>query len=195
MSSTKESGAHPHSQSHSHAHHGSSQDPRAIAERLLELKNSDPELFSQAWKKIPPETQDNILAYLRKHSVEGQTPPASHASFEDRDSHTAKHRGSMPDSARGDRREHDTKPSLSQSILAETHKTGQSSRPLYEWTDGELLAHTLVEQDTKEVPPLHEGKEDAHLALELRRISRQNVVQIAQNELIRRLLQTIAGKV
>ena len=168
-----------------------------MAERLLELKNSDPELFSQAWKKIPQSTQDNILAYLKKHGGEGQVPISSHENFEDKNAHTHRHKGSTEqpsEPAKPERKEHDSK-HLTSSSAIETRKIGQpTGRPLIEWTDGELLAHTLLETEIRENVQSGQGKPDADLASVLRSISKQNMVQIAQNELIRRLLQTIAGK-
>ena len=169
-----------------------------MAERLLQLKDSDPELFSQAWKKIPQSTQDNILAYLRRHGGEGQVPTSRHESFEDKNSHHHKHKDIADhpvDPVRLDRRDLDNKNPVSQSVHLETRKTVRSSgRPLIEWTDGELLAHTLLDTETTENSSSGQGKTDANLAQELRNISKQNTVQIVQNELIRRLLQTIAGK-
>ena len=163
-----------------------------MAEKLLQLKNSDPDLFNEAWKEIPQTTQENILAYLRKHGGEEQVSIVRHANFEDKNSHT-KHKG--PDhSGHLEHLDNRHEKNLPHSPLLETrHIDPAPSRPLYEWTDGELLAHTLLDSETKENPS-EPGKTDAELALELRKISKQNTVQIVQNELIRRLLQTIAGK-
>lgn len=163
-----------------------------MAERLLQLKDSDPELFSQAWKKLPQSTQDNIIAYLKKHGATDQTSSSRHSTFEDKTSHT-RHKGidrSQPE--RLEHRGHD-KTQPAPPPLLETRKAGQSGRPLYEWTDGELLAHTLLDSETK-ANTTESGTADHDLAQQLRHISRQNSVQIVQNELIRRLLQTIAGK-
>lgn len=163
-----------------------------MAEQLLLLKNSDPDLFGEAWKKIPQSTQDNILAYLRKHGGEDQVTSTHHSNFEDKSSHS-KHKGTdHSDGEQLDHRSHEK--NLPHSPSLETRKILQPpARPLYEWTDGELLAHTLLESDLKDGPSEH-GKADTDFALELRNISKQNKVQIVQNELIRRLLQTIAGK-
>jgi hypothetical protein len=197
MSSTKEAGDRSHSHSHGHAHHGSSQEPSAMVERLLELRNSDPELFSQAWRKIPPTTQENIMAYLKKHGVEDQPISRPHANFEDKDPDLHKRKGSTQhstESARVDHKEHDNKNLAPPAELLETHRNVQAlGRPLFEWTDGELLARTILESESKDTASGRE-KDDAHIATELRKISRQSTVQIVQNELIRRLLQTIAGK-
>jgi len=169
-----------------------------IAERLLQLKDSDPELFSQAWRKIPQSTQDNILAYLKRHGGEGQLSISRHENFEDKNSLLHKHRGStehLSDPTRFEHKEQDSKNLVSPLGLVETRKGGQSlGRPLFEWTDGELLAHTLLDTETKEGSASGQGKTEDSLVRELRSISRQNTVQIVQNELIRRLLQTIAGK-
>ncbi len=197
MSSTKESGDRSHSHGHGHAHHGSTPDAGVMAERLLELKNSDPELFSQAWKKIPQATQDNIMAYLKKRGVDDQVPSRPHANFEDKDPDVHKGRGLIQHSTeltRVDRKEHDNRKIASQAEMLATRRSVLAfGRPLFEWTDGELLARTLLETDTKDTSSGQE-KDDLHIAAELRKISRQSTVQIVQNELIRRLLQTIAGK-
>ncbi len=162
-----------------------------MAEQLLRLKDSDPELFSQAWKKLPQSTQDNIIAYLKKHGAGDQTSSSRHSTFEDKASHT-KHKGTdRPQPERLEHRGHN-KSQLTTPPLLETRKAGHSGRPLYEWTDGELLAHTLLDSETKE-NTTESGTSDRDLAQQLKHISRQNTVQIVQNELIRRLLQTIAG--
>jgi hypothetical protein len=169
-----------------------------MAERLLELKNSDPELFSQAWKKIPQSTQDNILAYLKKHGSDADGSSPTHGSFEDKNAHFSKHKALIEhqsESARIEKKEHDSKHLNPPTLLIETRKGGQlAGRPLFEWTDGELLAHTLLEPETKESISSAQDKTDSDLSSVLRSISRQNTVQIVQNELMRRLLQTIAGK-
>jgi hypothetical protein len=188
MSSAREAS---HSHSHGHAPHGSSKDPAFMAEKLLQLKNSDPQLFNEAWKKIPQTTQENILAYLRKHGGEEQVSTVPHASFEDKNSHT-KHKS--PDHGDLEHLDNRHEKSLSHSPVLETRKIAQGPiRPLYEWTDGELLAHTLLDSEIKDSSS-EPGNTDTELGLELRKISKQNAVQIVQNELIRRLLQTIAGK-
>jgi len=190
MSSSRESGGSSHS--HGHTHHGSQRDPGFIAERLLQLKDSDPDLFSEAWKKIPQSTQDNIIAYLRKHGSEDKLASVRHSTFEDQNSHS-KQRGT--EHSEPERLGHRTqeKTTHASSPALEPRRAGQGSgRPLFEWTDGELLAHTVIDSETKNSS--EPGKTDDDLALELRKISRQNTVQIVQNELIRRLLQTIAGK-
>lgn len=169
-----------------------------MAERLLELKNSDPELFTQAWKKIPQSTQDNILAYLKKHGGEGQVPSSSHENFEDKNAHLHKHKESTEhpsEPTRFERKEYESKHLISSASITEAHKSAPTSgRPLHEWTDGELLAHTLLDTEARDSVSSGHGKPDADLASVLRVISKQNMVQIVQNELMRRLLQTIAGK-
>jgi hypothetical protein len=194
MSGTRESSSH----SHGHSHHGTSQSPAVMAERLLELKNSDPELFSQAWRQIPQSTQDNILAYLKKHGGVGQTSSSSHENFEDKDIHLRKHKestGHTSEPTRLERKEYESKHLISAASIAETPRSAPfSGRPLYEWTDGELLAHTLLDTEARDSVSSGHGKPDDDLASVLRIISKQNMVQIVQNELMRRLLQTIAGK-
>ncbi len=192
MSNAREASASSHSHGHGQAHHASSTDPAFMAERLLRLKDSDPDLFSEAWKKIPRSTQDNILAYLRKHGGEDQVSSARHSNFEDKNSHSKHKRTDHAEPQHLDNLSHEK--NLPHIPSLETRKNLQApGRPLYEWTDGELLAHTLLDSDVKDSPSKH-GKVDNDLALELKRISKQNMVQIVQNELIRRLLQTIAGK-
>src|SRR5438093_275762 len=137
MSNAREASASSHSHRHGQAHHASSTDPAFMAERLLRLKDSDPGLFSEAWKKIPRSTQDNILAYLRKHGGEDQVSSARHSSFEDKNSHS-KHKGT--DHHEPENLEHRShEKNLPHLPSLETRKNVQApGRPLYEWTDGEL---------------------------------------------------------
>ncbi len=186
---------------HGHPHHASSPSPGEIAERLLELKHSNPELFTQAWKRIPQTTQDNILTYLNKHKMEGLIGPAS-ATYEDKTPHLHKHKEEglhLPGSARvDDKKVGHGKDGLSRPVLGTSDRGLSAERPLFEWTDGELLAHTMLEPEMslgEEAEfPAQGNKAEKFVAAELQRISRQNRIQIVQNELIRRLLQTIAGK-
>src|SRR5262249_26405594 len=155
----------------------------AMAERLLELKNSDPELFNQAWRQIPPSTQENILAYLKKHGGDGKvdSKPQSHQGFEDKHSNSGKHKGTSerPRPTEPERLELSNRDGseFSQAALSETRKAAPVlGRPLYEWTDGELLAHTFLDAEAKGGSA--EGKVGGVLETELKRISKQNMVQI-----------------
>ncbi len=188
---------------HAHAHHASSPSPGEIAERLLELKHANPEVFTQAWKRIPQATQDNIISYLNKHKMEPlQSPASASATYEDKESHLHKHKGEglhLPGSATVDDKETRHGKDVLSRLGSERAERGLSAeRPLYEWTDGELLAHTVLEMETRIGTeagfPARGDKAELFVAAELQRISRQNRIQIVQNELIRRLLQTIAGK-
>src|SRR5215831_20769281 len=38
-----------------------------VVEKLVRLKNSDPELFIEAWNRLPASTRQNILSYLKKY--------------------------------------------------------------------------------------------------------------------------------
>ncbi len=189
------------SQTRGHAHHVSSPSPGEIAERLLELKHSNPELFTQAWKRIPQTTQKNIVTYLNRHNLEGLfVAPSASAIYEDKDPHVHKHKPFFPfgTAAVDDRVTRPGRDVLSR-VGPERAELGSSAeRPLFEWTDGELLAYTMLDTQTRlatEVSfPVRGGKAQLFVAAELRRISRQNRIQIVQNELIRRLLQIIAGK-
>src|SRR5215470_15690419 len=151
MSSTRE--AHSHSHGHGHTHH-SGPSPAVMAEKLLELKNSDPELFNQAWRQIPQSTQENILAYLKKHGGDGkvESRPQPHGGFEDKHPHAVKHRGVAERPAEPERLERSKGESseLIQAASSESRKAPPVlGRPLYEWTDGELLAHTFLEAEAK----------------------------------------------
>ncbi len=188
---------------HGHAHHASSPSPGEIAERLLELKHSNPELFTQAWKRIPQATQDNILSYLNKHKMEDLRGPASApATDEDKESHLHKHKGEglhlLGPATVDDKETGHGKDVLSRLGPERAERGLSTERPLYQWTDGELLAHTMLEPETRvgteAAFPARGDKTELFVAVELQRISRQNRIQIVQNELIRRLLQTIAGK-
>src|SRR5215467_1527653 len=58
--------------SHASTHHYSFHEaftPAAshVVEKLVRLKNSDPELFIEAWNRLPGSTRQNILSYLKKY--------------------------------------------------------------------------------------------------------------------------------
>src|SRR5213594_4033089 len=38
-----------------------------IVDRLVRLKDSDPEMFSEAWNRLPDSTRENILEYLKRY--------------------------------------------------------------------------------------------------------------------------------
>ncbi len=38
-----------------------------IVDRLVRLKDSDPEMFSEAWNRLPDSTRENILDYLKSY--------------------------------------------------------------------------------------------------------------------------------
>ncbi len=207
LKSKLEQDSETHSQTHihDHAHHASSPSPGEIAERLLELKHSNPELFTQAWRRIPQTTQDNILSYLNKHKMENLLAPAAASStYEDKNPHPHKHKDKEealhPPSLHkvDDRITEPRKDNMTRVVSEKVEPRLLAGRPLFEWTDGELLAHTMLESETRvgeeAAFPTKGDKTELFVAAELQRISRQNRIQIVQNELIRRLLQTIAGK-
>jgi hypothetical protein len=41
--------------------------PNHVVDRLVRLKDSDPEMFSEAWNRLPDSTRENILQYLKKY--------------------------------------------------------------------------------------------------------------------------------
>src|SRR3989442_12524969 len=174
MSNAREASASSHSHGHGQAHHASSTDPAVMAERLLRLKDSDPGLFSAAWKKIPRSTQDNILAYLRKHGGEEQVSSARHSNFEGKNSHSKHKRTGHAEPHHLDNVNHEK--NLPHIPSLETRKNLQApARPLYEWTDGELLAHTLLVSDVKDSPSEH-GKVENDLPLEPRRMPKRTML-------------------
>ncbi len=180
----------------------------------MRLKNSDPELFSQAWNKLPRSARENILSYLKKYpnllereypllllhrmgqftkdEMEGLEGPASKA-LEPRPEPRRPHlRESIAEP-----KEPARKKDPLQRVRPRDVKSGKSEPPLYEWSDGELLAHTTLEKEKREEADTSatvKGKADSLILAELRKISRQNRTQIVQNELMRRLLQTLIGK-
>ncbi len=65
--------AEEHSQQHSNAtshpsfHRTFSPSSSHVVDRLVKLKNSDPEMFSEAWNRLPDSTRENILEYLKRY--------------------------------------------------------------------------------------------------------------------------------
>jgi len=49
-----------------------------VVRRLRELKNSNPQLYNEAWDKLPESTQESILSYLRDNQVEGFNPGSAY---------------------------------------------------------------------------------------------------------------------
>src|SRR6266700_7004224 len=58
---------HNHATGHSSFHRGSPPSPSHVVDRLVRLKGSDPEMFSEAWNRLPDSTRTNILEYLKRY--------------------------------------------------------------------------------------------------------------------------------
>ncbi len=59
---------HDHTTGHPSSHRAfSSSPPSHVVDRLVKLKDSDPEMFSEAWNRLPDSTRANILEYLKKY--------------------------------------------------------------------------------------------------------------------------------
>ncbi len=200
----------PHSQNPSHHpsfHHAFSPSPSHIVEKLVRLKNSDPELFSEAWNRLPGSARENILSYLKKYPnlLEREYPllllhrtgELSKDEIEDVESQAL----SRVESRRAQPPESAPKPKApvrrkerSQRVRSRIVDRGKSDRSPYEWTGPELPAHTSLKTEQREgtdLSPTMKGDADALLLAELREISRQNKTQ---TELMRRLVQTLKGK-
>jgi len=61
------SDAHDHATGHPSFHRGSPPSPSHVVDRLVRLKGSDPEMFSEAWNRLPDSTRTNILEYLKRY--------------------------------------------------------------------------------------------------------------------------------
>ncbi len=174
----------------------------------MRLKHSDPELFSEAWNKLPGSVRENILSYLKKYpnllereypllllhrmgqlskdEMEGLEGPVSNA-IESRTPHLRESFAEPKEPTR--------KRGPLQRVRPRIVKSRKSESPLHEWTDRELLAQNspLEKQKREEVntSPAVKGKTGSLILAELREISSQNRTQ---NELMRRLLQTLTSK-
>ncbi len=195
-----------HSQTHGHghsphslSHYTSSPSPGPIVEKLVRLKNSDPELFSQAWNKLPGSARENILSYLKKYPnlLEREYPllllhrlgQLSTDEIERLESRRPHFRESIAEP-----REPARKRGPLQRVPLRAMKIGRSESPPHEWTNGELLTHTALGKargEEADASPTVGGKTDSLILAELREISRQNRTQ---NELMRRLLQALTAK-
>ncbi len=61
--------SHPQNQSASHPSFHRAFPPASshVVDRLVRLKDSDPEMFSEAWNRLPDSTRENILQYLKRY--------------------------------------------------------------------------------------------------------------------------------
>ena len=56
-----------HSPGHTPSHRAIPPSPSHVVDRLVKLKDSDPEMFSEAWNRLPDSTRENILEYLKRY--------------------------------------------------------------------------------------------------------------------------------
>jgi hypothetical protein len=188
-------------------HHTFSQAPNPVVEKLVRLKNSDPELFSEAWNRLPGSVRDNILSYLKKYPnlLEKEYPllllhrtgELSKDEIEDLEGQTSatfEHRRAQTPEPVPKLKAPLHKKERSQKVRSRVFEHEESERPRYDWTDRELLARSSLRTENREsteAPESMKGKADALLLVELRKISRQNKTQ---TELMRRLVQTLKDK-
>ena len=63
----EESHQHTHATGHPSVHRVFPPSPSQVVDRLVRLKGSDPEMFSEAWNRLPDSTRENILEYLKRY--------------------------------------------------------------------------------------------------------------------------------
>ncbi len=188
-------------------HHTFSPAPNPIVEKLVRLKNSDPELFSEAWNRLPGSVRENILSYLKKYPnlLEKEYPllllhrtgELSKDEIEDLEGQTSakvEHRRAQTPEPVPKPKAPLRKKERSQGVPSRDFEHEKSERPRYDWTDRELLARSSLRTENRGSTDALEsmkGKADSLLLVELRKISKQNKTQ---TELMRRLVQTLKDK-
>jgi hypothetical protein len=213
MGNRVDSEAHSQAQGHGPVHHPSFQNafsssPAHIVEKLVRLKNSDPELFTEAWNRLPGSVRENILSYLKKYPklLEGEYPllllhRAGDLSknevedFEGRAS-TVDHRSARPLESSPETQEPVTKavrkkePSQKSRPRTVNNRAPEKISEERSDSDSDVRAPLTVErrEGTRGLP---KADADSLLLAELRKISRQNKTQIG---LMRRLVETSKGK-
>ena len=208
-----EAEGHSQPQSHGPVHHHSFQNafspsPSAIVEKLVRLKNSDPELFTQAWNRLPGTVRENILSYLKLYPklLEGEYPllllhRAGDLSkdevedFDNRASSTVQPRRTTPLEPVAEAMQWArAPPRKKEASRSQRPKIGQGrslGRISVEEIDEDRQARappTLEKEDTRSP---RNADADSLLLAELRKISRQNKTQIG---LMRRLVESSKGK-
>ena len=205
--------AEAHSQAHGHVpvqhhsfHNAFSQSPSGIVEKLVKLKNSDPELFSEAWNRIPGSVRENILSYLKKYPnlLEKEYPllllhqhdrlsKDEIEGLEGSVSTRVEPRGTIaPEPSIEYRKPHHRREPVRR-VRSKVVSSRRLEQAVIERSVRTAPTHISTETDkekTKRTSPTTSGNADSLLLAELRKISRQNKTQI---ELMRRLVQTSRG--
>jgi hypothetical protein len=206
--------AEPHSQAPSHGpaqhhsfHNAFSPSPSHLVEKLVRLKNSDPELFTEAWNRLPGSVRENILSYLKKYPklLEGEYPllllhragDLSKDEVEDYESRTPtsiEPRRAIPGESTAELTEPVRKSVRKAEPSEKARSRTVSNRALEKFLDEKIdLARPVRVTPTVERSARSPSRDDADslLLAELRKISRQNKTQIG---LMRRLVETSKGK-
>jgi hypothetical protein len=205
--------AQAHSQAHDHGpvQHHSFQNAYSpslshLVEKLVRLKNADPELFAEAWNKLPGSARENILSYLKKYPrlLEGEFPllllhragDLSKDEVEEVESRAS----TIVEPRRPRPPEQVNQPIRSVRETARRNEPSQKARsktvstpirPLHEQADATRLGNALTWEERESTRISTRSDPDSLLLAELRKISRQNRTQI---DLMRRLVETSKGK-
>ncbi len=208
--------AEAHSQAHTHGpaqhhsfHNAFSPSPSHIVEKLVRLKNSDPELFTEAWNRLPGSVRENILSYLKKYPklLEGEYPllllhragDLSKDEVEDYESRSfteIEPRRAIPLESITKPEEPVRRPVRRTEPSQKARSKTVSNRALEKLSDERtdparpVRATLTAERREGERGPSRDDA-DSLLLAELRKISRQNKTQIG---LMRRLVETSKGK-
>src|SRR5260370_34260766 len=136
-------------------HHTFSPAPNQVVEKLVRLKNSDPELFSEAWNRLPGSVRENILSYLKKYPnlLEREYPlvllhrtgELSKDEKEDLEGQTSakvEHRGAQTPEQVSKLKTPIRKKERSPRVPSRVLEHEESEQTRYDWTDRELLARS-----------------------------------------------------
>ncbi len=193
--------SHPQNQSASHPSFHRAFPPASshVVDRLVRLKDSDPEMFSEAWNRLPDSTRENILQYLKRYPnlLEKEYPllllhRAGKLSgneveeFEEQASASPGYPEPLEELAP---REQLQRKQPVRRARPRRAKSRASARPRTEAPSGESAFKSslkVVENNRAAEHNGGRGSADSRFLEELRKISKQNSIQI---ELLQRLLQ------
>ena len=165
----------------------------------MRLKDADPEMFSEAWNRLPDSTRDNILEYLKSYPnlLEREYPllllhragKLSGDEVEELEEQATTERDRI-ESNREVEPKHPAQKKLSHQLpRSKTAGNRALVRPKSQLTSGDLAHRSTPRAIRAEGPKGSNGDSrigGSQFLEELRKISKQNSIQI---ELLQRLLQ------
>ena len=181
--------------SHPSFHRAFPPSPSQVVDRLVKLKDSDPEMFSEAWNRLPDSTRENILEYLKRYPnlLEKEYPllllhrSGKLSEYEVEELEEQASSSSEPialEEVRPLQRRQSSRRARPKHAMAR-----EPARPKFGAGNGRSVKSSLREVGSSRASG-HTGlrdRADSHFLSELRKISKQNSIQI---DLLQRLLQS-----